>query len=199
MILVVGLGNPDKEYKLTRHNAGFMVVDALAGWLKSSFSPKKEWSTQLAAAHIGGQKVLFAKPQTYMNQSGLAIKQMTDFYKIEPKRIWVITDDLDLPLGTVRFRDGGSSGGHHGLDSINQHLGTQEYPHIRVGIGPALAISGQSDEIRQLEAEIYVLQPFEPRERPILDQAIALVIAYLLDALERGVLENHTLSVAEAS
>lgn len=197
MILVIGLGNPGKNYQPTRHNVGFMMVDALGKMLRRSFIAKKAWPVQLAEARIGGQKLLLVKPQSYMNLSGQAIKPIADYYKIEPKKIWVISDDLDLPLGTVRLRAGSGSGGHRGLDSINQHLGSEDYVHIRVGIGPALAISGQSDEIRRPEAEIYVLEPFTPREKPILDEAIAITVAYMLDALERGMMENHTLLVKD--
>ncbi|MBK9138061.1 MAG: aminoacyl-tRNA hydrolase [Verrucomicrobia bacterium] len=133
--LIVGLGNPGREYADTRHNAGFAVVERLAdgwGWkwdLDSSFQAR------LARGTVADRRVLLCQPQTYMNLSGTAVGPLAKFYRIGPERLLVVVDDADLPLGTVRLRADGSSGGHHGLESVEQHLGTRKYARLRLGIG----------------------------------------------------------------
>jgi PTH1 family peptidyl-tRNA hydrolase len=133
--LVVGLGNPGFEYVYTRHNAGFMVVKSLSrSWgvqLK-----KKGFSSKLAEAEKIGVKIYLALPQTYMNLSGLAVKEMLVGFKIKPENLIVIYDDLDINLGEIRVRPQGSPGSHKGMKSIVQEIGTQVFPRIRVGIGP---------------------------------------------------------------
>ena len=129
--MVVGLGNPGSKYAATRHNVGFMVVDRLAEEAGARFDDEKRWKTAIAK---DGSRFLL-KPQTYMNESGVAVSKVASFYKIEPAEILVIYDDLDLPLGRLRLRPSGSAGGHNGMKSIIAPLGTQAFPRLRVGIG----------------------------------------------------------------
>ncbi len=132
--LIIGLGNPGKEYDDTRHNVGFRVVDEVARRYGLTFG-KTERKAKIASGIIRGKKIILAKPQTYMNLSGEAVRSLTDFYKVELPRILVISDDLDIPLGTVRLRKFGGAGGQGGMRSIIQHLGTQDFNRLRFGIG----------------------------------------------------------------
>lgn len=130
-ILIVGLGNPGAEYAMTRHNVGFMAIDALA---PADAVWKKEKNALTTRAEIGGVKVIFAKPQTYMNNSGESVAPLMAFYKIPLENLIVIHDDMDLKVGTFREKVGGSSAGHNGIKSIDAHVGN-EYRRIRIGIG----------------------------------------------------------------
>lgn len=129
--LVVGLGNPGAQYVNTRHNVGFMAVDALAG---ENASWKSEKNALTARAEIDGRRVIFAKPQTFMNNSGVAVAALMTFYKIPLENIVVIHDDMDIPVGDCREKNGGGSAGHNGIRSIDAHIG-REYRRIRIGIG----------------------------------------------------------------
>ena len=132
--LVVGLGNPGDQYENTRHNAGFRVVDELAD--RGDFPVQRlKFHALTNTAVIGGQGVLVMKPVTYMNLSGEAVGEAARFYKLPPDHVLVISDDVDLPLGKLRLRKGGSAGGHNGLKSIIQHLGTAQFPRLKVGVG----------------------------------------------------------------
>ena len=134
MRLVIGLGNPGREYAQTRHNVGFFVVDELArrhgaqGW-------KKRFRSEIAEATIGGEKIALLKPQTYMNLSGHAAREAINWYHLPLEDVLVVSDDLDLPFGTVRLRAQGSAGGHNGLASILEQLGTVRLPRMKIGIG----------------------------------------------------------------
>lgn len=132
--LIVGLGNPGNQYENTRHNAGFLVADELGE--RGGFPIQRlKFKALTAAAAVGGQGALVMKPVTYMNLSGEAAGEAARFYKIPPGRVLVISDDTDLPLGKLRIRTGGSAGGHNGLKSIIQHLGTDQFPRLKVGVG----------------------------------------------------------------
>jgi PTH1 family peptidyl-tRNA hydrolase len=158
MWLIVGLGNPGREYKETRHNAGFMVVDRLCQ--RWGVKPNRLQSKALVAtALVGEEKVVLAKPQTFMNLSGQSVGGLVHFYKVELANLLVVHDDLDLPLGTLRLRPGGGSAGQKGLISIIQQLGTQEFPRLRVGIGRPPG---------RMEAADYVLQAYSSAERETL-------------------------------
>jgi len=135
LYLIVGLGNPGVKYKRTRHNAGFVVVDKLAEQWRADWALEKKYNAYLAWAEQAERRVLLCKPQTYMNASGEAVQAVVTFYNLAPARALVIVDDADLPFGQLRLRPSGSSGGHHGLESIERHLGTREYPRLRIGIG----------------------------------------------------------------
>ncbi|NPB06378.1 MAG: aminoacyl-tRNA hydrolase [Aquificae bacterium] len=132
--LVVGLGNPGKEYEGTRHNAGFEVVDELVRLLRAK-GPFEEALSHLYRARVAGREVYLAKPMTYMNNSGLAVENLVEELGVEPQELLLVYDDLDLPPGQVRMRLKGSSGGHKGVESVIKHLGTQGFPRVRIGIG----------------------------------------------------------------
>ena len=130
--LIVGLGNPGEQYENTRHNVGFLVADELGE--RGSF-PIQRLKFKALTNTIGGQGALVMKPTTYMNLSGEAVGEAARFYKIPPGRVLVISDDVDLPLGKLRIRTGGSAGGHNGLKSVIQHLGADQFPRLKVGVG----------------------------------------------------------------
>ena len=166
--LIAGLGNPGREYEETRHNAGFMIVDRLAKRAGIAFRPEPKWNAALALA--GG--VILCKPQSFMNLSGEPIAAVARFYKIPPARILAIFDDAALPLGRIRIRPGGSSGGHNGMESILQLVG--DIPRLRVGIGAA-------DGRLMVQ---HVLGKFHADERPILGEAIDRAVASI-DCLQK--------------
>jgi PTH1 family peptidyl-tRNA hydrolase len=164
--LIVGLGNPGPDYADTRHNIGFMVLDRLAARAGAIFRKEKKWQAKVVSLRLGGgDDVWLCKPQTYMNLSGESVSALGHFYKIEPAQVLVVLDDLALPLGRLRLRESGSAGGHNGLRSIVQRLGTLAVPRLRVGIGEAAG-----------EATSHVLGCFEPAERPALDEALARTV-----------------------
>ena len=132
--LLVGLGNPGDQYENTRHNVGFLVVEELADRAKVPVQ-KLKYRALTNTATIGGQKVLLMKPITYMNLSGEAVRQAVDFYKVPADHVLVVSDDTALAVGRLRIRKGGSAGGHNGLKNIIQHLGTDQFPRVRLGVG----------------------------------------------------------------
>lgn len=132
--LVVGLGNPGSKYENTRHNMGFLAVDKLAEKEKFTFN-KLRFKAWTATTELAREKVLVMKPQTYMNLSGEAVGEAARFFKIPPEHVLVISDDISLPAGKLRIRPGGSAGGHNGLKNIIQHLGSDQFPRIKVGVG----------------------------------------------------------------
>ncbi|MEW6623731.1 MAG: aminoacyl-tRNA hydrolase [Bacillota bacterium] len=134
MRLIAGLGNPGKDYEATRHNVGFMVADLLADKWGIEFSKTKEKGL-VAEGYHQGEKIILVKPQTYMNLSGRCVSPLVNYYKIAINKVIVIYDDLDLPLGVLRIRPGGASGGHKGIQSIMDHLGTMDIPRVKIGIG----------------------------------------------------------------
>ena len=161
MILIAGLGNPGKEYENTRHNAGFLVLDTLAQKLGADLSERKNRAL-CGKAVIGGQKVILLKPQTYMNSSGESIRAAADYYKVPPEDILVVYDDISLAPGQLRIRAKGSAGGHNGIKSIIAHLGTQEFPRVKVGIG---------EKPPRMDLADYVLGHFSSGEKKIMEEA----------------------------
>ena len=161
MILIAGLGNPGKEYENTRHNAGFLVLDTLAQKLGADLSERKHRAL-CGKAVIGGQKVILLKPQTYMNSSGESIRAAADYYKVPPEDILVVYDDISLAPGQLRIRAKGSAGGHNGIKSIIAHLGTQEFPRVKVGIG---------EKPPRMDMADYVLGHFSSGEKKIMEEA----------------------------
>ncbi|MED5453093.1 MAG: aminoacyl-tRNA hydrolase [Verrucomicrobiota bacterium] len=133
--LIVGLGNPGKEYADTRHNIGFMIIERLAKYLNFGWELNKKFTAELAKGNIDGRNILLTKPQCYMNLSGKTVFPLAGYYKIHTKQIMVVMDDLDLPLGTLRMRPNGGNGGHRGIESISDCLGTSDFPRLRIGIG----------------------------------------------------------------
>ena len=165
--LVVGLGNPGREYAATRHNAGFMVLDALARQWGVTFGRTRHQAL-LAEARVGPHRVLLAKPQTYMNLSGRAVGPLVRYYRLPLDHLLVVYDDLDLPFGTVRLRPQGGHGGHKGMKSIIEALGgRRDFPRLRIGIGRPPG---------RMDAADYVLRPFSPAEREqwpwVVDRAV---------------------------
>lgn len=132
--LIVGLGNPGRQYELTRHNAGFLFADLLADKNDEKIS-KIQFKSVTASIDIGGHKCLLMKPQTFMNNSGEAVKQAAAFYKIPPEKIIVVFDDISLPCGKLRIRRKGSAGGHNGIKSIIYHLNSDNFPRVKLGVG----------------------------------------------------------------
>ena len=189
MKLIVGLGNPGKQYFGTRHNIGFEAVEALAGrlaWIKRFADFDKFARTNFdglmmdGLASIAGrdEKVILLKPMTYMNLSGKSVQAAMAFYRLEPADLMVVLDDLALPCGRLRIRSGGSSGGHNGLKDIERALGTDQYPRLRIGIdAPPQFVPGKD----------YVLQPFSAEQRKALEPAIDRSAMALMTWLEKGV------------
>lgn len=134
LAVIVGLGNPGREYRNTRHNAGFMLADALVGRWGGTWRAESKFFAEVAESRFGDRRFLLVKPQTYMNRSGEAVGKVVRFYQADPTATLVLVDDADLPLGTIRLRPGGSPGGHHGLESVEQFLGTREYPRLKLGV-----------------------------------------------------------------
>lgn len=136
MKLIVGLGNPDKEYATTRHNAGFLVIDKLLADCEAETKFDKKANADVAKTTINKRRVLLAKPLTYMNNSGIAVRALLDFYKLKPENLIIIHDDKDIPLGETRVQTDRGPAGHNGIKSIIEHLGTQNFTRIRVGVAP---------------------------------------------------------------
>lgn len=163
MYLIVGLGNPGAEYARTRHNAGFLLVEKLAGRWRMEWTVERKFQARVARGEGCGQRVLLCQPQTFMNLSGEAVGEISGFYRLPPDRMVIVVDDADLPLGEIRLRPGGSSGGHHGLESIEQHLGSREFARLRIGIG-------RQDGARQITG--HVLGKFDATESGILEKVL---------------------------
>ena len=178
-LLIVGLGNPGREYAGNRHNVGFHCLDRLAKVHGMAFDVKRD-KAELAMGRIAGRRVVLAKPQTYVNGSGEAVGAIVRFFRIDPGDVLVIYDELDLPQGTIRLRPGGSSGGHRGMESIIEHLGTREFPRVRVGIGRPPGRMAPKD---------YVLQDLGADEREAMDEVYERVVATVEVTIRAGIKE----------
>ena len=155
MYIIAGLGNPTREYEKTRHNVGFDTIDVLADKLNTSVDEKK-FKGLYGRGIIAGEKVILLKPQTFMNLSGESVREAADFYKVDPEHIIVIYDDISLDVGQLRIRKKGSAGGHNGIKNIIAHLGTQEFPRIKVGVGdkpPRMDLAPRTSGESKLESE----------------------------------------------
>ena len=170
MKLIAGLGNPGAEYAHTKHNVGFMLVDALAEELGID-AWREKFNALVAEGRIGAEKVLLVKPLTYMNESGRALAPLLDWYKLAPEELIVVHDDMDIAVGTIRLRRKGSAGGHNGIKSLLAHIGSQEFSRVRIGIGRPLP---------GWTVVRHVLAPFSAEDGPKVHEAIA----YLLPAVE---------------
>ncbi|MEM6518592.1 MAG: aminoacyl-tRNA hydrolase [Cyanobacteria bacterium P01_C01_bin.70] len=180
--LIVGLGNPGGKYARTRHNVGFDVVEALAQRWQISLSSHRKFQGEFGEGMaIAGHKIALLKPTTYMNRSGQSVRAVVDWYKISAESVLVIYDDMALPLGKLRVRPSGSAGGHNGMKSIIAHLGTQEFPRLRVGIG---SVQRAGDRDRAVVA--HVLGKFASDEAPIVNQALD----WAIDATETLIKEG---------
>jgi PTH1 family peptidyl-tRNA hydrolase len=187
MYLVVGLGNPGREYERTRHNVGWEVLDVLAtqlGWIRAAGEFEgaarrqfEGWTLSGTLESIG-EKVMLLKPTTYMNNSGRSVAAAASFYQVEPSRLMVVLDDLALPCGKIRIRASGSSGGHNGLKDIERALGTNAYPRLRVGIdSPPAPMRGKD----------YVLGAFTASQRELIEPAAERAAGAVMSWMEKGI------------
>jgi PTH1 family peptidyl-tRNA hydrolase len=160
MKVIVGLGNPGNQYVGTRHNVGFAVIDLLAQ-APGTGKARNRFQAQVAESNEGTQPVLLVKPETFMNLSGRSVRQLVDFYQLPVGDVLVVCDDINLPLGKLRFRAKGSHGGHNGLRNIQEHLGTQDYARLRIGVG------APNENLVD-----HVLSRFRPSERKVVEEAV---------------------------
>lgn len=162
--LIVGLGNPGPKYEATRHNAGFQAIDAIAG--KTGVSVKQiKFHALVGEADLGGQKCLLMKPQTFMNESGIAVQAAASYYKIPPERVVVLFDDISLKPGATRIRRKGSDGGHNGIKSIIAHLDSEQFPRVKIGVG--------AKPHPDYDLAAWVLSRFTPEEQKLIGEACA--------------------------
>ena len=169
MKLIVGLGNPEIEYAGTRHNAGFLVIDKIISNEQLTISKTPKLQSDIAKGTINKKRIILAKPLTYMNNSGIAVRELLDFYKLKPENLIVIHDDKDIPLGETRVQTDRGPAGHNGVKSIIEHLGTQNFTRIRVGVAPA-----SQNQIK--DTANFVLGKFTAEEIRILNKVIDTVI-----------------------
>lgn len=170
--LIAGLGNPGTRYAGTRHNAGFMVLEALASGSQGTFRHQTKLKARLADIGWGEQRLLLLMPQTYMNACGVSIRAALDWFNLKPEHLLVVVDDMDLPLGRLRLRGAGSDGGHKGLRSTIAHLNTQAFARLRVGIGAP----SQDPAVRKAATVGHVLGRFTAEEDPLLSQVLNEVV-----------------------
>ncbi len=186
MKIIIGLGNPGKEYEATRHNIGWMVLDKFCELLGGCDWQKKDKFFSFAAeVRLGEERVLLVRPQTFMNNSGEAAAALVNFYKVRADDVWLVYDDLDLPLGSLRLRKGGSGGGHKGVESVIAALGAEALPRFRVGV------AGGRRELS--EASAYVLQKFEKEEV----KTIEYEVERAAKAIEYALLNNFEAAIRE--
>ena len=178
--IIAGLGNPGAQYARTRHNIGFMAVEKLAEDWRARWATESKFAVRLARVDQDGRKILICQPQTFMNASGEAVGALASFYRVELQNLLVVLDDADLPLGTVRLRPEGSSGGHHGLESIQQHLGTTQFARLRLGIG--------RDDPASREITDYVLSQFRTNESELLGKVLTRACRQIECWLAEGIL-----------
>ena len=197
MKIIVGLGNPGKEYINTRHNVGFMFLDALASCKAIvpdtstlKFLNEKKFEALVAETNAHGQKLILVKPQTFMNASGKTVTKIINFYKAESKDLIVISDDLDLPLGMIRVRKEGTSGGHKGLQNIIDSIGTDKFTRIRLGI----SIAGE--KVGKIETSDYVLGQVGKRQEKVLEKTISEAVNLLAEYItEKKEMPSHSIEV----
>jgi PTH1 family peptidyl-tRNA hydrolase len=176
--LIVGLGNPGAEYAQTRHNAGFLLVEKLAAQWKTGWTNERKFDARIAKAERSGKRALLCEPQTFMNLSGETVGALKDFYQLPLKQVLVAVDDADLPFGEIRLRASGSSGGHHGLESIEQHLASREFARLRIGIG-------RRDGVREITN--YVLGKFDSTENKLLEKVLDRACGQIECWLDAGI------------
>jgi len=189
--LIAGLGNPGEQYQSSRHNLGFLTLDYLAG--RHDIPLKKQgFEALFGKGKIGNERVLLAKPQTYMNLSGIALERLVSYFRVDIKDLIVVHDDLDLPFETIRLKKGGGEGGHKGLMSIVQHVGSADFLRVRIGIGKPM---------RKAMVEKYVLSPFAEEEQnavpSILAVACDVVGEVILSGVETAMQRYHGKTINE--
>ena len=175
MILIIGLGNPSLKFKNTRHNLGFEIVNLIKKErIFSVWQNKKNLKAKISQGEIDNQKIILAKPQTFMNSSGQAVSRLIKFYKIPLKNLWVIHDDLDMELGKIKIKEDSRSAGHKGIQSIIDELGTKNFNRLKIGIGPKPI---------KIDAKKFVLQKFTKQEKEILEKTKKEAVVTLSSAL----------------
>ena len=179
MYIIIGLGNPGKQYISTRHNIGFDAITRISDDYNIPLNIRKHKAI-CGTGYIEGQKVLLAQPQTYMNLSGESVRALVDFYKVSSEDIIVIYDDVDLDVGQLRIRQRGGAGGHNGIKSIIQHLGTQEFPRIRIGVG---------NKPKEWDLVDYVMSKFSDSENTLMRQALKNVSEATKTMIRSGIVE----------
>jgi PTH1 family peptidyl-tRNA hydrolase len=185
MKLIVGLGNPGDQYEKTRHNVGFQVVDSLREDLEfDEFKLKKKFDAMISEGTVDGEKVILAKPMTYMNLSGQSVQKNMKFYDISLNDICIIHDDLDFELGTMKIREKGSAGSHNGMKSVIAHLGSEDFARYRIGIE-----SRNEKQKVEFEGKDYVLGKFTSSEKKIMKKVIEKCVLALKEALANGINE----------
>ena len=183
--LIVGLGNPEPKYNQTRHNIGFAVVDNLANIWQIYLSENRKFKAEFGEGRsTKTEKIYLLKPLTYMNRSGQAIRAVVDWYKLPPSSVLIIYDDMDLPMGRLRLRLSGSAGGHNGMKSAIAHLGTQEFPRLRIGIGKPKNVTAESGDPKTIS---HVLGKFSPTESKLMTQMLDLVVETVEISLKQGI------------
>lgn len=180
--LVVGLGNPGPDYVATRHNIGFVALDHFADE-KGLRIDSEKWKGLYCRDRVGSTSLFLLQPQTYMNRSGECVLRFCDYFKIPPSQVLVVHDDLDLPLGRIKLVRSGGPGGHNGIKSIIQHLGTKDFPRLKIGIGrPQASENGGS-----IPVDRYVLAKFSPAEIKVMDERLALMAEAIDLFLDKGI------------
>lgn len=181
MKIIVGLGNPELELQKSRHNLGFMVVDEfIKNHELGIMNYEKKFKSYITETTINNEKIILVKPQTHMNLSGQAVRALMDYYKLSLDDVWVINDDIDLSLGTIRINKGASSAGHRGVQSIIDELGSQDFIRFRVGVR-------NFPEGEKLDTNDFVMANFRPEEKELLEQTIKKAIGSISMALESGI------------
>lgn len=180
-LLIIGLGNPGKEYLQTRHNAGFLVVEALAQALQEKWKVDKASKAEVIETRYFDKKIILAKPQTFMNLSGQSVASLMGKFQIKPEDIWIVSDDVALALGTLRVRTGGSAGGHNGLKSIIEKLGSENFVRFRIGVNEPPA---------NIPLENYVVQKFSKSELKTLTTIIQKTQEVILKSIAQGATES---------
>lgn len=182
MKLIVGLGNPGEKYKGTRHNLGQQVVDQLAGQIiDSQWSAMKKFRSSIINHRPA---IILAKPATFMNRSGVAVKRLLVYFKVEPANLWIVHDDVDLPLGKIKVQIGRGAAGHHGVESIIREIESQEFVRFRLGIGRPGRDS--KAEITDKQTEEFVLSKFSPEEKPAVARTVTATVEAIKLALKEG-------------
>ncbi len=178
MRLIVGLGNPDREYEGTRHNAGFMLIDKLLAKMPKGFEQIHTCQSYVWQGNYAGNRMLLQKPLTYMNLSGNAVAPLMRSEEIQPGEVLIVHDDMDIPLGHIRIRKGGGPGGHNGIKSLIEQIGTEAFWRVRIGVGhPEEGRSGVID---------YVLSPFTEAEKAVFDRTLTGAVDAIILMLRRG-------------
>ncbi len=186
MKLIVGLGNPGREYLSTRHNLGYMVIDELCSRWDIALGPNTKLKSQIFTGLVDGQTIVVIKPDTFMNLSGQAVYKVKQFYKLHNSDIWVVSDDLDIDFGKIRTRVGGSSGGHNGLKDIIEQIG-KDFVRIRVGI--------RNPSLEKVSSDKFVLSRFNKVEVEKLPEIIHMTSDCVINLLKDGVVEHNSVKV----